>query len=85
MAMKKPVILTDCKPLKRIVEECDCGLVVPSGDYNEMAEAVIRLYKDKEYSRKLGENGRRAVEEKYNWENEAKKLCELYKILGERI
>lgn len=79
MAMRKPVIVTDCKPLKRIVEECDCGVVVPSGDYNKMAEAVIRLYKDREYARKLGENGRRAVEEKYNWENEAKKLCELYK------
>ena len=82
MAMSKPVIVTDCKPLKRIVEECDCGIVVPSGDYNEMAGAVIRLYKDKEYARKLGENGRRAVEEKYNWENEAKKLCELYGRLG---
>ena len=78
MAMRKPVIVTDCKPLKRLVEECDCGIVVPSGNYNEMAEAVIRLYKDKEYARKLGENGRRAVEEKYNWENEAKKLCEFY-------
>jgi len=83
MAMRKPVIVTDCKPLKRIVEECDCGIVVPSGDYNKMAEAVIRLYKDKEYARKLGENGRRAVEEKYNWENEAKKLCEVYKRLEE--
>jgi len=81
MAMRKPVIVTDCKPLKRIVEECDCGIVVPSGDYNEMAEAVIRLYRDREYARKLGENGRRAVEEKYNWENEAKKLCGLYKRL----
>lgn len=83
MAMRKPVIVTNCKPLKRIVEECDCGVVVPSGDYNEMAEAVIRLYKDREYARKLGENGRRAVEEKYNWKNEAKKLCELYKRLEE--
>ena len=81
MAMRKPVIVTDCKPLKRLVEECDCGIVVSSGDYDEMAEAVIRLYKDREYARKLGENGRRAVEEKYNWENEAKKLCELYKRL----
>ena len=84
MAMRKPVIVTDCKPLKRIVEECDCGIVVPSGDYNEMAEAVIRLYKDKEYARKLGENGRRAVEEKYNWENEAKKLCKFYGKRGKK-
>lgn len=78
MAMRKPVIVTNCKPLKRIVEECDCGIVVPSGDYNEMAQAIIGLYNNKEYVRKLGENGRRAVEEKYNWKNEANTLCELY-------
>ena len=81
MAMRKPVIVTDCKPLKRIVEECDCGIVVPSGDYDKMAEAVIKLHKDKEFANELGENGRKAVEEKYNWENEAEKLCELYKRL----
>jgi glycosyltransferase involved in cell wall biosynthesis len=81
MAMRKPVIVTDCKPLKRIVEECDCGIVVPSGDRNEMAEAVIKLYNDRELAAKLGANGRNAVEGKYNWENEAKKLCELYERL----
>lgn len=82
MAMRKPVIVTDCKPLKRIVEECNCGIVVPSGDYNEMAEAVIRLHKGRGYGIKLGENGRKAVEEKHNWKNEANTLCELYGMLG---
>ena len=85
MAMEKPVIVTDCKPLKRIVEECRCGIVVPSGDYNKMAEAIIMLYQNKEYARKLGKNGKRAVEKKYNWENEAKKLCELYERLEKEV
>lgn len=81
MAMGKPVVVTDCKPLKRIVEECKCGIVVPSGDHEKMAEAIIKLYKDKDYARLLGENGRKAVEKKYNWENEAKKLIKLYDCL----
>jgi glycosyltransferase involved in cell wall biosynthesis len=46
-----------------------------------MAEAVIKLYKDVDYARMLGENGRRAVEKKYNWKNEAKKLIELYEVI----
>ena len=29
----------------------------------------------------MGENGRKAVLEKYNWENEEKKLLEVYKNL----
>jgi len=31
----------------------------------------------------MGENGGRAVEEKYNWENEEKKLLELYAKLSD--
>jgi len=81
MAMRKPVIVTDCKPLKRIVEECKCGIVFPSGNHEKMAEAVIKLYKNIDYARMLGENGRKAVETKYNWKNEAKKLIELYSNL----
>lgn len=78
MAMGKPIIVTDCKPLARIVNEVNCGIVVPSGDYEKTAEAVIKVYEDKEYAKNLGKNGGRAIEEKYNWANEAKKLCELY-------
>ncbi len=81
MAMRKPVVVSDCKPLKRIVEECKCGLVFPSENHEKMAEAVIKLYKDVDYARMMGENGRRAVEKKYNWKNEAKKLIKLYETL----
>jgi glycosyltransferase involved in cell wall biosynthesis len=81
MAMRKPVIVTDCKPLKRIVEECNCGIVVPSGDCDKLSEAVIKLCKDRELASKLGENGRMCVEKGYNWTNEAQKLIMLYKEL----
>ncbi|UCE73367.1 MAG: glycosyltransferase family 4 protein [Methanomassiliicoccales archaeon] len=79
MIMRKPVIVTDCRPLKRIVEECDCGIVVPSHGYNEMTKAVIRLYENKDYAEQLGENGRKAVVDKYNWKRDGKKLVEVYK------
>lgn len=78
MSMEKPVIVTDCVPLKRIVEETMCGIVVPSGNFNQLAEAVIKLYRDQDYSQYLGENGRKAAIQKYNWKIEANRLCELY-------
>jgi glycosyltransferase involved in cell wall biosynthesis len=78
MAMKKPVVVTDCKPLKRIVEESNSGIVIPSGSHHELAKAIIKLYKNKHYAKELGENGRKTVEEKYNWQSDAKKLIELY-------
>ena len=78
MAKKKPVVVSDCKPLKRIIEECNCGLVFPSGNYEKLAECIIKLYRFKEFANELGKNGRKAVETKYNWKNEAKKLIDLY-------
>jgi glycosyltransferase involved in cell wall biosynthesis len=78
MAMRKPVIVSDCVPLKRIVEECECGLIFASENSKELAEAIISLYHDKNMRRRMGENGRMSVEEKYNWEIEGKKLCNVY-------
>jgi glycosyltransferase involved in cell wall biosynthesis len=78
MAMGKPVVVTDAKPLKRIVEEAKCGIAVPSGDHTRMAEAIIKLHDDKEYAEKMGLNGRRAAERKYNFANQASKLCQVY-------
>jgi glycosyltransferase involved in cell wall biosynthesis len=82
MALKKPVVVTNARALRRIVEEAECGIVVPSGDYDRMAEAILKLHDNKGYAKKLGLNGKRAVETKYNWTNESKKLCQLYEELG---
>jgi glycosyltransferase involved in cell wall biosynthesis len=82
MAMGKPVLVTNAKALKRIVEETKCGIVVPSGDHDRIAEAIIYLHDNEAYARKLGANGRRAVERKYNWQNESRKLCQIYEELN---
>jgi len=47
----------------------------------EIAQAVEYLSDHPELRQKMGENGRRAVVEKYNWENEEKKLLTLYEKL----
>jgi glycosyltransferase involved in cell wall biosynthesis len=78
MTMGKPVIVSSVKPLKRIVEETGAGLVYPSGDADALAQAVITIYKNKDLAEKLGKAGKKAVDQKYNWENESKKLIELY-------
>lgn len=82
MLLGKPVIVSDCRPLKRIVEETECGLVFQSGNERDLADKMIELYEGERKRRKLGENGRRAVLEKYNWESEAEKLLALYEGLS---
>lgn len=78
MALRRPVIVTDVEPLQRVVKDADAGLVIPAGDHEAMAEAVRKLRQHPRYMDKLGENGRHAVEDTYNWAGEARKLRRLY-------
>jgi glycosyltransferase involved in cell wall biosynthesis len=82
MLMGKPVVVSSCKPLRRIVEETGSGLVFEAGNSDALARAVIQL-KDESLRRRLSEAGRRAVLEKYNWERTSKELVKMYEQLGQ--
>ncbi len=78
MAIGRPVITSDAKPLKKVVEDCQSGEIFKSNDPDSFANAVIKVYQsDKNY----GENGVKAVKEKYNWQNTARTLIRLYETL----
>lgn len=78
MFWKKPIIASDCSPIKRIIEETNSGVVYRSTDEKDLAEKVIGLYSDKT---PYGENGVLAVREKYNWKVESKKILRIYNEL----
>lgn len=49
----------------------------------DIAWVIEYLLTHPEEARRMGENGQRAVKEKYNWESEGKKLLMLYEeVLG---
>nr|BAL55161.1 glycosyl transferase family 1 [uncultured Acetothermia bacterium]BAL60200.1 glycosyl transferase family 1 [Candidatus Acetothermum autotrophicum] len=81
MAAGLPVIASNFPFWKEIVEDNGCGLTVDPLNPKEIAQAIEYLLDHPEVRQKMGENGRRAVLEKYNWENEAKKLLTLYRTL----
>lgn len=82
MLMKKPVVASDCHSLKRIIKETKSGLVFRSGDSTDLARKIFELYKNPD---SFGENGYKAVMNKYNWEEEGKKLLKLYKGLESEL
>ena len=49
----------------------------------EIGEAINYLLNHPNEAKKMGENGRKMVIEKYNWDIEKKKLIDLYKDLSE--
>jgi glycosyltransferase involved in cell wall biosynthesis len=81
MAAGIPVVASDFPYWREIIEKHNCGICVDSHNPQEIAMAVNRLLTDNELAATMGENGRRAVEEVYNWHNEEQKLLNLYQEL----
>ena len=82
MYLARPVIASDCVPLKRIVGETEAGLVYAAGDPKALAETIVHLAAQPDVRQKMGERGRRAVLETYNWDATARGLVALYRGLG---
>ena len=81
MACALPVVATNLPSITPFIEETECGLLVPPEDPKALALAITYLLDHPDEARRIGENGRRAVIEKYNWDSEARKLLELYEML----
>jgi len=82
MAAGLPVVASNFFLLKNIIEKTNCGICINPTKPKKIAKAIEYLIKHPEEAKKMGENGRKAVLEKYNWENESKKLLEVYKNLS---
>ena len=78
MLMGKPIVATNVRPIRRIVEETGCGTIVEKSVPDAMAKTILEVA-ELSCTQRLGENGRRAVFEKYNWQHEAGKLIRVYR------
>ncbi len=82
MLLGKPLVVSDAKPLARIVTEANCGKVFCSFDENDFASKIIEL---KNSETDYGNNGKKFVEEKYNWElRDEKALLKFYDEFGKK-
>lgn len=62
MSASRPVLANfDENELKSIVEQNNCGIFTKAGDKEAFKEAILKLYADKELSKKMGQNGRQFV------------------------
>ena len=83
MSAGLPVIASNFALWKKVVEGNQCGLTVDPTSPTEIAQAIDYLLARPELRRRMGENGRKAVQNQYNWDQESEKLLALYRrILG---
>jgi glycosyltransferase involved in cell wall biosynthesis len=78
LAAGLPVVATDVGGVREAVVEGETGYVVSSGDDEKMAEGIIRLLKEPERARAMGQLGRSRVAAKFSCEHHLKNTLELY-------
>ena len=73
------LLVSSCKPLKRIVEKYDAGVVFEAGNSQDFSDKVIEVFVNFDKISYKKENAFKAVMEKgENWETESLKLVQLY-------
>jgi glycosyltransferase involved in cell wall biosynthesis len=81
MGFSKPVLVSDALAQKKLIERTASGKVHQEKDPVDFAEKVIEFYQDKKLRDRLGDNGRRFIEEEFVWEKVSANLCNVYKAL----
>jgi glycosyltransferase involved in cell wall biosynthesis len=77
-----PVVCSNFPLWKKILDESDCGLAVDPSRPDEIAQAIRFLLDHPEKAKELGQNGRRSILNRYNWERERAKLIAAYRRLA---
>ena len=78
MASKIPIIVNENTSMADIVRKEKCGIVIPYGNEEALIWAVSRLKNDLSLQKRLGDNGRKAYENKYNWTIMENRLNSIY-------
>lgn len=81
MAAGLPVICSDYRLWREIVEKNNCGICINPNSVEEITEAIEYIMSNPKKAAEMGENGKKAVIEKYNWITQEKKLIDLYNNL----
>ena len=81
MAMVRPVIATDCGGPGEIIINGETGVLVPIKKPTLLAESMIKLLRNPNERRKLGEAGYKLVRSRFALEEQVKKVTDLYQKL----
>lgn len=84
MANEVPVVAPDVGGFKEILEENNCGLIYEPGNLNEAENKLLKLLEDEQFRKTLGENGRAAIETKYNEKKFTDQIQKIYFDLSAR-
>jgi D-inositol-3-phosphate glycosyltransferase len=77
MACGTPVVGTRVGGLQTVISDGESGLLVPAGDYQALAEAIVRVLTDARLRMHLA-HGARERAEQFTWQRVGDRMVELY-------
>jgi len=83
-AFGTPVVASRTGGLPEVVLHEKTGLLVPERDPEVLARALIRLLRDAELRRRLGEAARKHYEQHFSVQSLGRRLADLYQLLASR-
>ena len=75
----KPVIGGRQGGVSDAIADGESGILVNGESETEIASAILKLSQDRELRKRLGQQGQKRAAEEFNWEKQAKAVCEAIK------
>lgn len=81
LAAGKPVVAFDVDGAREVCRDGETGFLVRAGDTTGLAEAVIRLLRDRALAGRMGARGRALVRQQFGEEEMVEQIAKLYRRL----
>lgn len=85
MAAGLPIVASDFPLWREIIEAERCGVLVDPLDPRSIADGIRLLLESPDEAHAMGQRGRAAVEQRYNWATESAGLLSLYRSVSEPL
>jgi len=78
LALARPVVATATDGILEVIEDGDCGLVVPTKDPEALARAIVRLLGDRDEARRMALRGQQKMYVEFGVDRMVRKTAEVY-------
>jgi glycosyltransferase involved in cell wall biosynthesis len=85
MCAKLPIVATDIPAVREIVQHNKTGELVPIGNYEQMANSIIKILSDKDIMKKYSEHGFTRAKEKFDVSFMAEQYLSIYDDLSNHV
>lgn len=79
-----PVVATDFRIWRNIIERYHCGICVPPHDSSAIHDAIVYLLDHPDEAKLMGQNGRKAIQKEFNRETDQANYMMIYNTILRR-